>query len=92
MLRPMEDRLAVRPMKPEEKMGSLYIPAVAQEDQQQGEVLAVGLGKMTDAGTRIPVDLVVGEVVLFGKYSGSTVEYEGEEILIIRASDVLAVL
>ena len=72
--------------------GGLYIPDTAKEKPQQGEVMAVGPGKLSDEGKRIEMELKVGDKVLYGKYSGTEVTVEGEQYLILRESDVLAVI
>ena len=72
--------------------GGLYIPDTAKEKPTQGQVIAVGPGRLSDEGKRIPTDLKVGEQVIYGKYSGTTYTHEGDEYVIIKASDVLAKL
>ena len=92
-LRPLHDRVVVRRVEEEETMrGGLYIPDTAKEKPQKGEVLAIGSGRVNEEGKRTPVDLQAGDKVLFGKYSGSEVKIDGEELLIMREDDVLAVL
>ena len=87
---PLADRIAIRPLEETETMrGGLYIPDTAKEKPQQGEVVAVGPGRV-EKGTRIPLDLKVGDRVLYGKYSGTEVKIDDEDILIIKESDVLA--
>jgi chaperonin GroES len=72
--------------------GGLYIPDTAKEKPQQGEIMAVGPGKLSDDGTRLAPEVEVGNKVLYGKYSGTEVTVDGEEFLILRESDVLAVI
>jgi chaperonin GroES len=90
---PLADRVVVRPIEEAEEMrGNLYIPDTAKEKPQQGEIVAVGPGKLSDEGTRLEPDVSVGDRVLYGKYSGTEVTVDGEEFLILRESDVLAIL
>lgn len=92
-IRPLADRVVVEPLEETQEMrGGLYIPDTAKEKPQQGTVLAVGPGRRTDEGERIPVELSEGDRVLYGKYSGSEVTVDDREVLIIKESDVLAVL
>ena len=93
-LQPLEDRIVVKPGDAEETTASgLVIPDTAKEKPQQGEVLAVGPGRRSDqTGEIIPVDVKVGDKVLFGKYSGTTVRVEGDEILVMREEDIMAVV
>jgi chaperonin GroES len=72
--------------------GGLYIPDTAKEKPSQGEIVAVGPGKLSDDGTRLEMDVSVGDKVLYGKYSGTDVTLDGEEYLILRESDVLAIV
>jgi chaperonin GroES len=89
-LRPLDDRVVVETLEAEEKTaGGIVLPDTAQEKPQRGEVLAVGPGRL-DEGERIPVDLVVGDKVIFAKYGGTEVRVDGEDLLILRESDVLA--
>jgi chaperonin GroES len=89
---PLADRVAIRPIEESESMrGGLYIPDTAKEKPIQGEVTAVGPGKF-EKGERVPLELKVGDRVVYGKYSGTTVELEGEEIILIKESDVIAKL
>jgi len=89
---PLEDRVVIYPDDETESMrGGLYIPDTAKEKPTQGEVIAVGPGRVTDKGDRIKVDLAVGDRVIYGKYSGTAFTLEdGNEVMIIKASDVLA--
>ena len=92
-IRPLNDRIIVRRMEEQEQMrGGLYIPDTAKEKPQEGEVLAVGNGKLLDSGQRIAIDLKAGDRILFGKYSGTEIKLDGEEYLILREDDVLGVV
>jgi chaperonin GroES len=92
-MRPLHDRIVVKRIEEEEKSkGGLYIPDTAKEKPQQGRVVAVGNGKILEDGTVRPLDVHKGDKVLFSKYSGSEIQIEGEEHLIIREDDVLGVL
>jgi len=93
-LQPLEDRIVVKPGDAEETTASgLVIPDTAKEKPQQGEVLAVGPGRWDEAGTnRIPVDVAVGDIVVYSKYGGTEVTSEGQDVLILNARDVLAVV
>ena len=89
---PLADRVVVKALEETEQMrGGLYIPDTAKEKPQQGEIIAVGPGRY-DEGKRVPMDLKVGDKVLYGKYSGTEVTIDGEQLLILRESDVLAVI
>ena len=89
---PLADRVVVRSLEDvEQTRGGLFIPDTAKEKPQQGEILAVGPGRF-DEGTRVPMDVKVGDKVLYGKYSGTEVTIDGEPLLILRESDVLAVI
>ena len=92
-LRPMQDRIIVKRVE-EETMtaGGIFIPETAKEKPQKGEIMAVGNGKKTEDGKVIPLDVKVGDKVLFGKYSGTEVKIEGEEYLIMREDDILGVM
>jgi chaperonin GroES len=91
--RPLHDRVVVRRVTAEEKSaGGIIIPDTAQEKPQQGEVIAVGPGGRDESGKLIPIDLKVGDRVLFGKWSGTEVKLEGEELLIMKESDVMGVI
>ena len=92
-VKPLADRVVVSPLEDEEQMrGGLYIPDTAKEKPQSGKIVAVGEGKLSEEGVRIAPDVEVGQTVLYGKYSGTEVTVEGEEYLILRESDILAVL
>jgi len=92
-IQPLSDRVVVRPLEEAEQMrGGLYIPDTAKEKPQQGEIIAVGPGRVSDQGERIAPDVKAGDKVLYGKYSGAEVTVDGEQYLILRESDVLAVL
>ena len=92
-IRPLNDRIIVRRMEEQEQMrGGLYIPDTAKEKPQEGEVLAVGNGKLLDSGQRIAIDLKAGDRILFGKYAGTEIKLDGEEYLILREDDVLGVV
>lgn len=92
-IRPLNDRILVKRLEEERKTASgIVIPDTAAEKPDQGEVLAVGNGKKTDDGKVVPLDVKVGDKVLFGKYSGQTVKVRGEELLVIREEDVMGVL
>jgi chaperonin GroES len=92
-IRPLNDRIIVRRMEEQEQMrGGLYIPDTAREKPQEGEVLAVGNGKLLDNGQRIAIDLKAGDRILFGKYAGTEIKLDGEEYLILREDDVLGVV
>ena len=92
-IKPLADRVVVKPLEESEQMrGGLYIPDTAKEKPQQGEVVAVGPGKLSEQGERLAPDVEVGNKVLYGKYSGTEVNVEQEEYLILRESDILAIL
>lgn len=92
-IQPLSDRVVVRPLEEAEQMrGGLYIPDTAKEKPQQGEIIAVGPGRVSDQGERLAPDVKAGDKVLYGKYSGTEVTVDGEQFLILRESDVLAVL
>jgi chaperonin GroES len=93
-IKPLEDRILVKPLDAEQTTASgLVIPDTAKEKPQEGEVLAVGPGRWDEDGeNRIPLDVSVGDKVLYSKYGGTEVKYQGEEYLILSARDVLAVM
>jgi len=91
--RPLHDRVAVRRLTSEEKTkGGIIIPDTAKEKPQEGEVIAVGAGARDERGQLVPLDVKVGDRILFGKWSGTEVKIDGEEILIMKESDILGVL
>jgi chaperonin GroES len=92
-IKPLEDRIVVKAVEAEQTTASgLVIPDTAKEKPQEGEVLFVGPGRVDDSGNRIPVDVSVGDTVVYSKYGGTEVKYGGEELLILSARDVLAVV
>ncbi len=92
-VRPLHDRLLVRRIEEKETAkGGIIIPDTAKEKPQEGEILAVGNGKILDNGTKIALDVKVGDKILFGKYTGTEIKIDGEEVLILREDEVLAVL
>ncbi|HDM79057.1 MAG TPA: co-chaperone GroES [Deltaproteobacteria bacterium] len=92
-LRPLRDRVIVRRLEEEEKTkGGIIIPDTAKEKPQQGEIIAVGNGKILENGTTVPLTVKEGDKVLFSKYAGNEVKVEGEELLIMREDDILAVI
>lgn len=92
-LTPLGDRILVKPMAQEEKTkGGIILPDSAKEKPQKGEVIAVGKGKVTDEGKVIEMELKPGDMVLYGKYSGTEIKYEGEEFLFMKQGDVLAIV
>jgi len=91
-VRPLHDRIIVRRLvEGEQKSGAIIIPDSAKEKPQRGEVIAAGNGKVKDDGKRVPLDVKPGDLILFGKYTSQEVKLEGEEYLIMREDDVLAV-
>ena len=91
--RPLHDRVVVRRIEAEEKTaGGIIIPDSAKEKPQQGEVIAVGPGGRDEAGKLIPIDLKVGDIILFGKWSGTEVKIDGVDLLIMKESDVMGVI
>ena len=92
-IRPLQDRVIVKRLEEEEKTkGGIIIPDTAKEKPQEGKVIAVGKGKMTEDGKVIPMDVKVGDRILFGKYSGSEIKIDGEEHLIMREEDILGII
>ena len=90
-LRPLDDRVVVKRLEAEEKTsGGIILPDSAKEKPQKGEVIAVGAGKLLDNGQRATPDVKVGDTILFGKWSGTEVKVDGEELLIMREGDILA--
>ena len=92
-LRPLHDRVLIRRVEDKEQMrGTLYIPDSAKEKPHEGEVIAIGNGKLLDSGERTAVDVKPGDKILFGKYSGSDIKVDGEEFLILREDEILCVI
>jgi chaperonin GroES len=92
-VRPLHDRIIVQRIEEgEQKIGGIIIPDTAKEKPQQGKVIAAGAGKVKDDGKRISLDVKAGDTILFGKYSGQEIKLDGEEFLIMREDEVLAVV
>jgi chaperonin GroES len=92
-IQPLADRVLVEPMEPAEvKKGGIIIPDTAKERPQEGKIIAVGSGRMTDDGNKINMEVTVGDKILYGKYSGSEVRVDDKDLLIMRESDILAVV
>ena len=92
-VRPLHDRLLVRRLEETETArGGIIIPDTAKEKPQEGEVLAVGNGKILENGTKVALDVKAGDKILFGKYSGTDIKIDGEEVLILREDEVLAIV
>jgi len=92
-LRPLGDRVVVEPMEQEERTESgLFIPETAKEKPQRGKIIAIGDGRRDDDGNRIPMDVKVGETILFAKYGGTEVKLDNQKLLILKESDILAVV
>ena len=92
-LRPLDDRVVVEPMEAEQKTaGGIVLPDSAQEKPQRGTVVAVGPGKLTDTGARGEISVAIGDVVIYGKYSGTEIEVSGRDVKILRETDILAKL
>jgi len=92
-IRPLHDRVIVQRIEEEEKTkGGIIIPDTAKEKPQEGKVIAVGAGKILENGTRLTLDVKVGDKILFGKYSGTEIKIEGEEYLMMREDDILGVI
>lgn len=92
-IKPLEDRIVVKTLEAEQTTASgLVIPDAAQEKPQEGEVLAVGPGRVDDNGNRVPLDVAVGNTVIYSKYGGTEVKYAGEDYLILSARDILAIV
>ncbi|WAA09231.1 co-chaperone GroES [Fervidibacillus albus] len=93
MLKPLGDRVVIELLETEEKTASgIVLPDTAKEKPQEGKVVAVGNGRVLDSGERVAVEVKVGDRIIFSKYSGTEVKYEGTEYLILRESDILAVV
>jgi chaperonin GroES len=92
-IQPLSDRVVVQALEEaQQTKGGLYIPDTAKEKPMQGKIVALGPGKLSDEGTRVKPDVKVGDTVLYGKYSGTEVSVDGEDYLILRESDILAVI
>lgn len=92
-LRPLQDRIIVKRVEEETKTaGGLFIPETAKEKPQRGEIVAVGNGKKTEDGKVLPLDVKVGDLVLFGKYAGTEIKVDNEDYLMMREDDILAVV
>jgi chaperonin GroES len=92
-IKPLEDRIVIKSLEAEQTTASgLVIPDTAKEKPQEGEVLAVGPGRIDDKGNRVPLDVTVGDRVIYSKYGGTEIKHKGEEYLILSARDVLAVV
>ncbi len=92
-IKPLEDRIVVKPLEAEQTTASgLVIPDTAKEKPQEGEVVATGPGRIDDNGNRVPLDVSVGDKVIYSKYGGTEIKYAGDEFLILSARDVLAVV
>jgi len=92
-LRPLADRLVVKPLEQGEmKQGGIIIPDTAKEKPEKGEVMAIGPGKLSDDGKRTPLEVKKGDKVLFGKYAGQEIKVDGQELMILREEDVMAVI
>jgi len=92
-VRPLHDRLLVRRIEEKERArGGIIIPDTAREKPMQGKVLAVGKGRVLENGKKLPLDVKVGDRILFGKYSGTEIKIDGEEVLIVREDEVLAIM
>jgi chaperonin GroES len=92
-IRPLHDRILVkREEEKEVKKGGINIPDTAKEKPQEGKVIAVGNGKVNDEGKKVPLDVKAGDKILFGKYSGTTVKVDGDELLVMREEDIMGVV
>jgi chaperonin GroES len=92
-INPLDDRVVVEPLERDEKTaGGIFLPETAKEKPQQGKIVALGPGKVLDSGERAEMNVKKGDVVLFAKYSGTEIEVDGKEVLIMRESDLLAVI
>jgi chaperonin GroES len=90
-LQPLADRVVVKPLENEQKTKSgIYIPDTAKEKPQEGEIIAVGPGRLTDDGKRIAIDLKVGDIVVYARYGGSEIKIDNQELVIMRENDILA--
>ena len=92
-LKPLGDRVVVEPIEQDEiTAGGIMLPDTAKEKPQEGEILAVGPGTRNDAGVRVELDVAVGDIVLYAKYAGTEIKLEGEKVLVLRESDILAIV
>ncbi len=92
-IKPLEDRVVVKPLEAEQTTASgLVIPDTAKEKPQEGEVLAIGPGRIDDKGNRVPLDVAVGDKVIYSKYGGTELKYGNEEFLVLGARDILAII
>jgi len=92
-IRPLHDRIVIQRLdEGEQKVGGIIIPDTAKEKPQQGKVIAAGSGKTKDDGKRVPLDVTAGDTILFGKYSGQEIKLDGEEYLIMKEDEVLAIV
>lgn len=92
-IKPLSDRVVIEPLEAEDKTsGGIYLPDTAKEKPQMGKVIAVGPGKISDAGQLIKMEVKVNDKILYGKYSGTDVSFEGKDYLIMRESDILAII
>ena len=93
MLKPLGDRIVIELVEVEEKTASgIVLPDTAKEKPQEGKVVAVGSGRVLDSGERVALEVAVGDLIIFSKYSGTEVKYQGKEYLILRETDILAVV
>jgi chaperonin GroES len=91
-IRPIDDRIVVQPIEAEQKTaGGILLPDTAKEKPQRGKILAVGDGRVTDEGKKIPLTVKVGDEVLYGKYAGTEIKWKGDELKILRENEVLAI-
>jgi chaperonin GroES len=90
-IQPLGDRIVVKPIEKEEKTkGGIFLPDTAKEKPQEGKVIAIGPGRMTDEGKRLPMDVAVGDIVIYAKYGGTEIKEGDEDLIILRESDILA--
>lgn len=93
VIKPLADRVVVKPAEAEEKTsGGIILPDTAKEKPQEGTIVAVGPGKVSDNGTKVPMEVKTGDKILYGKYSSTEINIDGEEHLIMRESDILAIV
>ena len=92
-IKPLSDRVVIEPLEAEDKTsGGIYLPDTAKEKPQMGKVIAAGPGKISDAGNKIAMEVKVNDKILYGKYSGTDVNFDGKDYLIMRESDILAII